>query len=115
MCIFKKKPPIKNMTKEDAIWWIEYDIELHLDWINKPESAETGTHTYHLLWVYDFKEILKWLRDERSFLTYREAVAVLYKAQATHVEDAKKWPTNTHEYKWNYDWFWVYDSIIKVI
>ncbi len=114
MC-WKKKPPIKDMTRDDAIWWIEYDIELHQEWLKKPESAETGTYAWHRQWISDFNGILKWLRDEPSPLSYREAINVLYKAEATHVEDAKKWPKNSYEYRWNYDWYWVYDSIIKII
>jgi hypothetical protein len=113
MCIFKRK--IKNMDRDDALWWIDYDIELHMGWLKKPESAKTGTWEYHRKWVGYLQEVRHWLKGELSTMTRPQIIAILYEAQATHTEDAERYPVGSDEYKWNYDWWYVYDGIMGLI
>jgi hypothetical protein len=114
MCFLKKRP-IHDLTKEDAIWWIEYDIELHQEWLNKPEGEHTGSWGYHRQWIADFQEVLKQLKGEPSSMTREEIIVLLTNAKATHTIDAQRYPIGSYEYKWNYDWWYVYDSIIDLL
>lgn len=113
MCF--KKRPIANMTVQDAVWWLEYDIDLHEQWLNKPENTSTGTYLQHRDWIARFKEVVRWLNGQSPTMSFQYAMDTLREAQATHVEDARRYPVNTHEYRWNYDWFYVYDNIIDLL
>jgi hypothetical protein len=106
-----KEAPFLN--KADAVNILQQDIDIHKDWLLKPEDyATTGTYKYHQDWIDDFAQIINYIQHNSCKYTKKECLSLLYKAQATHVSYKVE---GYYTQKWNYDWFHKYARLILYI
>ncbi len=120
MCFFRKKP-YDGMSIEDMLWWLEYDKEIHIGYLSKPESLITGDWAWHRLCISYFQATLDYIRAKQGGITYtgqyalEEILSALETFQAGHAYWSGHPSPEVGDAQWHYDWFVVYTEIIEYL
>ncbi len=120
MCFFRKKP-YDGMSVEDMLWWLEYDKEIHIDYLSKPESLITGDWAWHRLCISVFNDTINYIQSKTKDtpytgkLTREQIIDSLETFQASHAYWSGHPSPEVGDAEWHYDWFIVYQEVIEYL
>lgn len=106
--ILQLPSPLNDFTADDCVRWLQYDIAIHRDYLQKP-SLNNGNERSHQQWIDDFTEIIARIKREPSKLTKQECIELLLKAQSTHAGNTA---TDYSTVKHHWEWYNAYSQII---
>jgi hypothetical protein len=100
--------PDTGMPKNEVIYWLKVDRDIHVSYLEKPDNLITGNYAWHRMWVDRFDQIINYINGDSTPLSGAEAIQLINLAQSTHAGIAT---TNYYEAKHHYDWWQRYEKI----
>ena len=119
MC-FKKKQPVAQdgMGLDDLIWYLDYDKQIHEDYLTRPESVVTGSWDWHRQCIDVFNDCIKYVVSQQKRIPYggkiplSELINWLYKFQVGHAHWALYPDAQVGTAEWHRQWFLVYSELL---